>query len=194
MGSSHMDVKSHRIFQITYTLTRRDYAAMARALTRRPWQRSLVTMVLWLFAVWCLMVFYTNVYNPVVMVEAMVADGSMLWMVGGLAIVLLVSLATHWLAWGASFLSYRQIASADATITTTLSDDAIRVTSSVADSTVPWTTVKRIIRERNYLMLPISKREAFILPRRGFAAQQEFDDACRYAAARHSTVVMESEV
>ena len=91
------------------------------------------------------------------------------------------SLATHWLAWGASFLYYRQIASADATITISMNDDAIRVRSDVADSTVPWATVKRIIREKDYLMLPISKREAFILPRRSFENQKHFEDAFHYA-------------
>ncbi|MEY9380458.1 hypothetical protein ABIA10_006391 [Rhizobium leguminosarum] len=173
-------------FKITYTLTAWDYAAMARALTRRPWQRSIVTVVLWLFSVWCLLVFYTDLYNPVTMVSVVVESGSWLWVFGCIGLVALLSLATHWLAWGASFLYYRQIASANATITMTLSDDAVRVTSSVADSTVPWTTVKRVIREKSYLMLPISKREAFILPRRGFETEESFNDAWRYASKQIS--------
>jgi len=57
-------------YQITYTLTRWDYAAMARALTRRPWHRSIVTMVLWLLSVWCLLVLFTDLYNPVTMINA----------------------------------------------------------------------------------------------------------------------------
>jgi len=61
-----------------------------------------------------------------------------------------------------------------------MNDDAIRVRSDVADSTVPWATVKRIIREKDYLMLPISKREAFILPRRSFENQKHFEDAFLY--------------
>ncbi|MGJ7043098.1 hypothetical protein J2Y63_006382, partial [Shinella sp. BE166] len=104
-----------------------------------------------------------------------------LWLPTCLLVVALLSLATHWLAWGASFLYYGQIASADATITISLSDEAVRVRSSVADSIVPWATVKRIIREEHYLMLPISKREAFILPRRSFKTQNSFEDAFRYA-------------
>ncbi|MGR9059432.1 YcxB family protein (plasmid) [Rhizobium leguminosarum] len=68
----------------------------------------------------------------------------------------------------------------------TLSDDAVRVTSRVADSTVPWTSVKRVIREKSYLMLPISKREAFILPRRGFETEERFNDAWRYASKQIS--------
>ncbi|MFP3802294.1 hypothetical protein, partial [Paraburkholderia sp. SIMBA_027] len=55
-------------YKITYALTARDYAAMARALTRRPWHRSIVTMVLWLFCVWCLLVFSTNASSPLTMV------------------------------------------------------------------------------------------------------------------------------
>jgi hypothetical protein len=54
-------------FKIAYTLTAWDYATMARALSRRPGQRSIVTIVLWLFSVWCLLAFYTDLYNPVTM-------------------------------------------------------------------------------------------------------------------------------
>jgi hypothetical protein len=168
-------------FETTYRLTAWDYAAMARALTRRPWQRSIITMILLLFSVWCLLVLSTDEYNPLTMTGAIVDSGSTLWMLGLLAVILLFSLGGHWLSWAVSFLYYRQIASADATITITLNDDAIRVSSSVADSTVPWATVKRIICERDYLMLAISKREAFIMPRRGFESPERFDDACRYA-------------
>jgi hypothetical protein len=173
-------------YRITYTLTARDYAAMASALTRRPWQRSIVTMVLWLFSVWCLLVFFTDLYNPVIMAKAIVESSFWLWLPACLVVVAFFSLATHWLAWGASFLSYRQIASADATIAITLSDDAIRVRSTVADSTVPWASVKRVIRAKHYLVLPISKREAFILPRRSFENQSVFDDAFRYASEQIS--------
>jgi hypothetical protein len=173
-------------FKIAYTLTAWDYAAMARALSRRPWQRSIVTIVLWLFSVWCLLAFYTDLYNPVTMTSVFAASSSWFWILACLVVVTLVSLATHWLAWGASFLYYRQIASADATITVILSDDAIRVRSSVADSTVPWASVKRIIREKDYLMLPISKREAFILPKRGFENEKRFEDAFRYASDKLS--------
>ncbi|QAS82199.1 YcxB family protein (plasmid) [Rhizobium acidisoli] len=50
----------------------------------------------------------------------------------------------------------------------------------------PGASVKRIIREKDYLMLPISKREAFILPRRSFENQKRFEDAFRYASAQIS--------
>ncbi|WP_276121875.1 YcxB family protein [Pararhizobium qamdonense] len=171
-------------YQITYTLTAWDYAAMARALTRRPWHRSIITLVLWLISVWCLLVLFTDLYNPVTMINAIAENGSWLWLPACLLVVAFFSLGTHWLAWGASFLYYRQIASADATISISLSDDAIRVKSNVADSTVPWATVKRVIREENYLLLPISKREAFILPRRGFETQDSFEDAFRYVTEK----------
>jgi hypothetical protein len=143
-------------------------------------------MILLLFSIWCLLVLSTDEYNPLTMARAIVDSGSTLWMLGLLAVILLFSLGTHWLSWVVSFLYYRQIASADATITVALNDDAIRVSSSVADSTVPWTTVKRTICERDYLMLAISKREAFVLPRRSFESQERFDDACRYATGRLS--------
>lgn len=119
-------------YQITYTLKARDYAAMARALTRRPWQRSIVILVLWLFSVWCLLVFFTDVYNPVTMINDIAESSFWFWLPTCLLLVALLSLATHWLAWGASFLYYRQSAPARATITVHLSDDAIQVKSNVA--------------------------------------------------------------
>ncbi|KQT06782.1 hypothetical protein ASG68_24525 [Rhizobium sp. Leaf453] len=159
-------------YQITFTLTRWDYAAVARALTRRPLHRSIVTMVLWLLSVCCLLVLFTDLYNPLIMINAVAESNCRLWLPACLLVVAFFSLATHWLAWGASFLYYRQIASADASITISLDDDAIRVRSEVADSTIPWTSVKRIIWEKDYLMFPISKRESFILPRRSFENQK----------------------
>lgn len=94
-------------FQITYTLTAWDYAAMARALTRRPWQRSIVTMALWLFSVWCLLVFFTGLYNPVTMVSAVTDVSSWLWILASVVVVTLLFLATHWLAWAASLPTNR---------------------------------------------------------------------------------------
>ncbi len=90
-------------YQITFTLTAWDYAAMARALTRRPWHRSIVTMVLWLFSVWCLLVFFTDLYNPITMINDVAESSSWLWLPACLLVVALVSLATHWLAWERRF-------------------------------------------------------------------------------------------
>jgi hypothetical protein len=170
-------------FQITYTMTIWDYAAMTRAIARRPWQRSILTAVLWLFSVWCLLVLFTDVYDPVVMARAILASRPSLWIsVILLIIVLAFSVFSHWFAWAISFLYYRQLASADATITMTLTDTTVEGISDVAETNVPWVTVKRVIRERDHLFLPISKREAFILPRRGFQSDADFDEASRYAA------------
>jgi hypothetical protein len=172
-------------FQITYTMTSWDYAAMTRAITRRPWQRSILTLVLWLFSVWCVLALFNGIYNPAVMVQAILASRSSLWILAALFFVVLTfSMFSHWFAWAISFLYYRQLASADATITMTLTDAAIEGNSSVAEAKVPWVTVKRVIRERDHLFLPISKREAFILPRRGFRSDADFDEASRYAAAQ----------
>ncbi|KAB1122132.1 YcxB family protein [Neorhizobium galegae] len=68
----------------------------------------------------------------------------------------------------------------------TLTDETVGGESSVGDTKAPWATVKRIIREKGYLFLPISKREAFILPRRGFASDTQFDAAWQFATARVS--------
>ena len=83
-----------------------------------------------------------------------------------------------------AFLYYRQLASAGATFTMTLAHAVVEGASAIGDTSIPWTTIKRTIRDKEHLFLPISKREALILPRRGFASDAEFDAACDYAAAR----------
>jgi hypothetical protein len=175
-----------RKFQITYTMTPRDYTAMTRAVTRRPWQRRLITLALWLFSVWCLLVLFTDVFNPITMIRAIIAAKSWAWILAIMTGVLLYTVASHWIAWAISFAYYRELASADATITMTLTDEGVGGESNVTDTKAPWTTVKRIIREKDYLFLPISKREAFILPRRGFASNTQFDAAHRFATERVS--------
>lgn len=179
-------MQADRKFQITYTLTPWDYAAMTRAITRRPLQRSAVTLALWLFSVWCLLVLFTEIFNPITMVRAIFTSGSPFWVLAVLCIVVLFSVFSHWFAWAVSFFYFRQLASAGVTITMALTNEIVEGNSTVADTRAPWATVKRIVRERDYLFLPISNREAFILPRRGFASDTEFDAACRYAAERIS--------
>ncbi len=176
-------MQAERKFQITYTMTPWDYAVMTKAITRRPWQGGVLTTVLWLFSVWCLLALFTDTYDPVVMAQAILASRRFQLISAGLLVaVLTFSIFSHWFAWAISFLHYRQIASANATVTMTLTDTAIEGNSSVADTKAPWLTVKRVIRERDHLFLPISKREAFILPRRGF--QSNADEVSRYAAAQ----------
>lgn len=51
---------------------------------------------------------------------------------------------------------------------------------------VPGATVMRVVREKSYLMLPISKREAFILPRRSFENEEYFNEPCWYASKQLS--------
>ncbi|CDZ34662.1 Hypothetical protein NGAL_HAMBI1145_24470 [Neorhizobium galegae bv. officinalis] len=178
-------MQADRKFQITYTMTPWDYAAMTKAIARRPWQRGVLTTLLWLFSVWCLVALFTDTYDPVVMAQAILASRQSLFISAGLLVaVFTFSIFSHWFAWAISFLYYPQLASADATITMTLTDTAIEGNSSVGDTKTPWLTVKRVIRERDHLLLPISKREAFILPRRGFQSNADFDEASRYAAGQ----------
>ncbi|MBB3461364.1 YcxB family protein [Rhizobium sp. BK377] len=180
------------MFQITYTMTSQDYAAMTRALTRRPLPRSILTLALWLFSVWCLIVFLTDTYDPVVMARAIFASTSSVLISAAVFVAITVfSIFSHWFAWAIAFLYYRQIASADATVTMTMSEAVVEASSTVADTKAPWSTVKRVLRERDYLFLAISKREAFILPRRSFGPEARFDAACRYAEARVGKEVQE---
>lgn len=179
-------MQNGRKFHIAYTMTPWDYAAMTRAVTHRPWQRRMITLALWLFSVWCLLVLFTDGFNPITMIRAIIAGNSWPWILAIMTGVLLYTVASHWIAWAISFAYYKELASADATITMTLTDEAVSGESSVANTKTPWTTVTRIIREKDFLFLPISKREAFILPRRGFASDMEFDAAYRFATERVS--------
>ena len=172
-------------FQITYTMTSRDYAAMARALTRRPLARSILTLVLWLCSAWCLVFLSTDVANPLEIGRAILAIPSSLWFFAAVFVFIgVISIFSHWFSWAVAFLYYRQLATADATVTMTMGDTEVEASSTVANTTTPWATVKRVLRERDYLFLALSKREAFILPRRGFGSQAAFDAACRYAEER----------
>ena len=170
--------------QATYTLTPGDYAAMTVALTRRSWTRRILTLAVWVVIFWFALACLTSLWNPALLARVLVASGGATWVGGALLFASLLMLFGHWLSWGISFLYYRQLASAGATITIVLTDDGVDATSNVADTRLPWASVKRVIGNARHTFLAISKREALILPRRAFASDADFDAARRYAEAR----------
>ncbi|MFJ1302759.1 YcxB family protein [Pseudomonadota bacterium AL_CKDN230030165-1A_HGKHYDSX7] len=170
--------------QATYTLTPGDYAAMTVALTRRSWARRLLKLTLWVLVFWVALSCLTGIWNPLTLARIVMASGGTPWIGGALLFAALLILFGHWIAWGISFLYYRQLSSAGATITLALTDDAVEATSNVADTRVPWISVKRVIADSRHIFLAISKREALILPRRAFASEADFDAARRYAETR----------
>lgn len=170
--------------QITYTLNARDYAAMTRELTRRPLWRGAVMLGIMLVGVWCLVAYSTGVYDPLLIAQGIHRSGALPWFLGGMGAAVLLAVSSHWFAWAISFLYYRQLASADAVITLGLADDGIHATSSVANTDLPWASIKRVVRTRAHVFLPISRREALIMPRRAFASDAAFEDATRYARER----------
>ena len=170
--------------QATYTLTPGDYAAMTVALTRRSWTRRLLTLAIWVAIFWFALACLTALWNPALLARVLLASGGMYWIGGALLFAALLILFGHWIAWGISFLYYRQLSSAGATITIALTDEAVEATSNVADTRLPWTTVKRVIGDARHTFLAISKREALILPRRAFASDADFAAARQYAEAR----------
>lgn len=174
---------AERAFEITYTMTSWDYAAMTRFVMRRPLWRGLVVLALWLVAVWCLIAYSTGVYNPVTLIRGIMLSGQAWFFILVLALFAFFALMGHWLMWALSFLYYRQLAAADATITMALTEEGIEGTSTIADTKVPWSTVKRVVRAPTYLFLPISKREAFVFPRRAFESEAQFEAAYRFAEA-----------
>ncbi len=172
----------HKKFEISYTITARDYAAMTSAITRRPLRKNLRTLVLLLFSVWCLIFFYTNVYNPIEMIATVASSiVSTLSFTALLIFLLAITVANTWLVRILSYSFYRHLASADATITMTMDETSIQSLSSVANTVIPWRTVKRVMREPDHLIVSISAREAFIFPRRSFESGEEFDAAILYA-------------
>ena len=59
---------------------------MTKAIARRPWERSVLTTLLWLFSVWCLVALFTDTYDPVVMAQAILASRRSLFISVGLLI------------------------------------------------------------------------------------------------------------
>jgi hypothetical protein len=60
------------------------------------------------------------------------------------------------------------------------------IEASMADtrSDVGWAVVKRIIETRTYLFLAVSKREAFVVPRRVFASDDAYQAARNFIASQ----------
>ena len=175
-------MEDNQQFAVTYKMTRWDYAAMSRAINRKPWSRGVIMIAVWLLVVWGLLAAMIHVYNPVYMARAIFAVSAENWPLAVLFIVaILCSFFPHWIGWALSFAYYKSIASADLTATLTMNDKGVDVTSSLGDSTLPWTSIKRVIVERDYMFLPISKRESFIMPRRAFSSDNEFNAACQFA-------------
>ncbi|SCX27235.1 hypothetical protein DSM25558_4183 [Agrobacterium sp. DSM 25558] len=175
-------------FEITYTLTPRDYAAMTSAITRRSFGRNLFTFALLVASVWCLMVFFMKIYDPLEMMRRVAADSiSASAFTALLIFVCAVTIANQWIVWGVSYLHYRKLASAGSTITITMDETGIQSRSSVASSVIPWNTVKRVLREKDHMISAISEREALILPRRSFKSEEDFNAAVVYALGRVSS-------
>ncbi len=174
-------------FEITYTLTPGDYAAMTSAITRRSFGRNLYTFVLLMASVWCLMVFFMKIYDPLEMMRRVAADIiSASAFTALLIFVCAVTIANQWIVWGVSYLHYRKLASAGSTISMTMDETGIKSRSSVASSVIPWNTVKRVLREKDHMIAAISEREALIFPRRSFKSEEDFDAAVVYASERAS--------
>ncbi|MDO1585415.1 YcxB family protein [Rhizobium oryzicola] len=158
---------------------------MTRVLTRRPLARNSLAFVLWLFSLWYFIGLLTDIFNPKFMAKFLYASSFYFWIFFAMiAFSILLSYFNHWLAAGISFFYFRQMASADARVTLTMSEEGIESQSEVAKVNFPWRAVKRIVHEGNYLIMAISKREAIIFPRRGFNTDSEFEAAYQFAADR----------
>ncbi|WP_445541615.1 YcxB family protein [Agrobacterium sp. DKPNP3] len=160
---------------------------MTRVLTKRSLARNSLAFVLWLFSLWYLIGLLTDIVNPKLMATFLYASSFYFWIfLAIIAVSILLSFFNHWLAAGISFFYFRQIASAGATLTLTMSEGGVESQSEVAKVKFPWRAVKRIIHEGNYLIMAISRREAIIFPRRGFNTDSEFEAAYQFAADRLS--------
>lgn len=147
-------------FEITYTLTPRDYAAMTSAITRRSFGRNLFTFALLVASVWCLMVFFMKIYDPLEMIRRVAADSiSASAFTALLIFVCAVTIANKWIVWGVSYLHYSKLSSAGSTITIKMDKKGIQSRSSVASSVIPWNTVKRVLREKDHMIAAIQNEK-----------------------------------
>lgn len=81
------------------------------------------------------------------------------------------------LAGAIAALVFKTRAAADKEIIVTLSDNGIHARSADIDSNVSWRGITKAIETKTHMFLALSKREALILPRRGFASSADYDEA-----------------
>ncbi|MDQ8033932.1 MAG: YcxB family protein [Bordetella sp.] len=169
--------------EITYTLTSRDYAAAMRALLHTPWWQRLIPLGACVIALWAFTAMRAGIYNPVVIAELVYRHGPA-WLPAAALGLLLLGLSGPWIGGAMTAMYFRQLAAANATLHITLADDAVTSRASIGSSVIPWHTIRRVLCTRESLILALSKREAVILPRRGFVSDAAFAAAHDYALAR----------
>lgn len=174
-----------REIKITYTMSSLDYAATILAISRQTFGQGVRAFVLWLLAGWLAATLFTNIYDPILLLR-WVSSSALSILIAVMLVIVLAALtvAHRWFLWAISLLYYRRTALADATVTVSLTEAGIESTSVVADTRIPWSTVKRVVRDRDHLVLAISRYEAVVLPRRAFANETDFDEAYTFTSRR----------
>ncbi|WP_416408390.1 YcxB family protein [Agrobacterium rosae] len=71
-------------------------------------------------------------------------------------------------------LVFKTRAAANKEIVVTLSDHGVRARSADINSEISWKGIVKAIETQTHLFLALSKREALILPRRGFASDADY--------------------
>jgi hypothetical protein len=160
-----------------YTFGEADQDALVRALLRPLWQFRLIMLAVWLayvtFMVWMMkpqsplwasLVDFAAFHDPQWPIYAIVGS------------FLLIFLLLPDLRRMLGRRIYRKSLIANSVNAFEIGDDGFTFSAPHRVATIKWPLIKRIIVTEERLFLLVSKREAFVLPRRAFA------DAAGYAA------------
>ncbi|NTF06831.1 YcxB family protein [Agrobacterium rubi] len=169
-----MDTKE-RVLDIRYVCMRSDFIAVTRALIRRPFWRTALTVVLSLIIAGHLfvMAWFWPVKEGVPTWYAELHFRY--WPIWFLPLLLTV-FSGH-LAGLMAAMVFKTRAAANQDIVVTLSRDGVRARSADINSDISWSGIVKAIQTRTHLFLALSKREALILPRRGFASDADYAEA-----------------
>jgi hypothetical protein len=163
---------------VTYRFERRDFVAMTRALTRKPWTWGLAAVALWLVLVLVLVLLLLSGRFEFLEhgIRVVVIDYLPLWVIGAAALLFGARLSAA--------MVFRNIAYANQEIELLVRPSGIESRTKDIQAEIAWTAVKKIIETSTHLILAISKREALIIPRRAFASDDDYQ-AARGFIVRH---------
>jgi hypothetical protein len=172
---------TERVLEIRYICTRSDFIAVTRALIRRPfWQTALKLALLVIIAgnlfvmAWLwpgkegVPPWYAEIYFRY-------------WPFWFLPLLLTV-FSSHLAALMAAMV-FKTRAAANQEIVVTLSQDGVTARSADINSAISWGGIVKAIETKTHLFLALSKREALILPRRGFASAADYVEGFRLIGA-----------
>jgi len=161
-------------FRIHYVMTRDDYVAMSAALLAPSLRSRLIRVAAFLVIALVFLFIAGRGYEDFERFWIVISSRMPWWFYLLFPAVALLMLVSHRLIWLTARSFYRKIAAAEKEVTMTVDASGIEAQSPDLKSNIGWSAIQRVIPVRDHVFLAISKREALIVPRRGFASDAEF--------------------